>query len=295
MSGQETIYQSVTDRMVAALAEGTVPWRKPWNVASGLPASMSTGKPYRGVNVFLLGLVAQAEGYESPWWSTYRQISELGGQVRRGEKSTMVVFWKMLRVPDRESEGKTKVIPLLKHFNVFNAEQADGLPARYYPGPAARLPMAESAEVLIKSYLTQPGAPAMASDGGDRAYYVPATDMIHLPADESFDSAAERYSTTYHEMGHSTGHPSRLNRPQIDHFGGDRYSREELVAEMTSAMLCAISAVETDTSFANSAAYIGGWLRVLKADSKLAVVAAGQAQRACDWITGTSYADDQES
>jgi antirestriction protein ArdC len=259
---------------------------------------MSTGKPYRGVNVFLLGLTAQSEGYTSPWWGTYRQIAELGGQVRKGEKSTMVVFWKMLRVPDRESaEGKTKVIPLLKHFNVFNAEQADGLPARYYPGPAASLPVAESAEVLIKSYLTRPGSPALARDGGDRAYYVPATDMIHLPADGAFDSAAERYSTTFHEMGHSTGHKSRLNRPgiaQIDHFGSDQYSREELVAEMASAMLCAISAVETDGTFTNSAAYIASWLRVLKADSKLAVQAAGQAQRACDHITGTTY-DDTET
>jgi len=256
---------------------------------------MSTGRPYRGVNVFLLGLTAQSEGYTSPWWGTYRQLAELGGQVRKGQKSSMVVFWKMLHVPDRESaEGKTKVIPLLEYFNVFNAEQADGLPARYYPGPAASLPVAESAEVIIKSYLTRPGSPVLARDGGDRAYYVPATDMIHLPADGAFDSVAERYSTTFHEMGHSTGHPSRCNRPgiaAIDHFGSDRYSREELCAEMTSAMLCAVSAVETDGTFTNSAAYIASWLRVLKADAKLAVVAAGQAQRACDWITGTTYSD----
>src|SRR5260221_4324787 len=241
---------------------------------------MSTGKPYRGVNVFLLGLTAQAEGYTSAWWGTYRQLSELGGQVRRGEKSTLVVFWKMLHVPDRESaEGKPKIVPLLRYFRVFNAEQAAGLPARYYPGPAASLPVGESAEVIIKSYLTRRGSPVLARDGGDRAYYVPATDMIHLPADGAFDSVAERYSTTFHEMGHSTGHKSRLNRPgiaQIDHFGSDQYSREELVAEMTSAMLCALSAVETDGTFANSAAYIAGWLRVLKADSKLAVVAARQ-------------------
>src|SRR6516225_1202679 len=103
MSGQDSIYQSVTDRMVTALEAGTVPWRKPWNVAAGLPASMSTGKAYRGVNVFLLGLTAQAEAYTSPWWGTYRQIAELGGQVRRGERSTLVVFWKRLVVADRDA------------------------------------------------------------------------------------------------------------------------------------------------------------------------------------------------
>jgi antirestriction protein ArdC len=298
MSGAETIYQAVTDRMVSALEQGTVPWSKPWHVSAGLPASMSTGRPYRGINVFILGLAARAEEWSSPWFGTYKQISELGGQVRRGERSTLVVFWKLLRVPDRDSDqGKLKTIPLLKSFRVFNAEQADGLSARYYPGPAAVLPVADSAELIIKEYLSRPGAPSIASDGGDRAFYVPATDSIHLPADESFDSAAERYSTAFHEIGHSTGHESRLNRPGIagiDHFGSDQYSREELVAEMASAMLCALSAVETDASFANSAGYIAGWLRVLKADTKLAVVAAGQAQKACDWITGTTYSEDEQ-
>jgi antirestriction protein ArdC len=288
-----SIYQAVADRMIAALANGSVPWRKPWRASSGLPASMSTGRPYRGINVFILGLVAMDEGYSSPWWGTYKQISALGGQVRKGERSTLVIFWKRLVVKDEDSDGKSRVIPLLRNFRVFNACQADNLPARYYPA-ASTVQIAESAEVVIKTYLGRDGAPSMAHDGGDRAFYHPATDSIHLPAEDSFDSLAERYSTTFHEIGHSTGHESRCNRPGItghDHFGSDQYSREELVAEMTSAMLCALSAVETEQSFTNSAAYLAGWLRAIKADSKLAVVAAGQAQRACDYITGTTFED----
>jgi antirestriction protein ArdC len=289
----DTIYADVTARMVAALEADTVPWVKPWRTA-GLPLSMSTARPYRGVNVFLLGLTAQAAGYASPWWGTYRQISELGGQVRKGEKSTMIVFWKRLRVSDRNAsadESATKIIPMLKHFRVFNAAQADGLPARYFPAPGEAMP-AESAEVILKGYLSRDGAPQFTHQGRDGAWYFPGTDTIKIPPLADFRSADHYYATAFHECTHSTGHKTRCNRPGIetfDHFGTDQYSREELVAQMGASMLGALAGTETGETFANSAAYVASWLRTLKADSKIAVSAAAQAQRACDHITGTTF------
>lgn len=291
------IYQAVTDRMVSALASGTVPWVKPWRTGAGLPVSMSTGRPYRGVNPFLLGLTAQAGGYTSPSWGTYRQIAELGGQVRRGEKSTMIVFWKRLRVADRsapDGQPATKIIPMLRYFNVFCADQADDLPARYFPSPGEAVP-AESAEVILKGYLGRLGAPKFTHQGKAGAWYMPTTDTIKIPPMADYASEDHYYSVAFHEATHSTGHKSRCNRPgiaQIDHFGSDQYSREELVAQMGASMLSALAGTETDATFANSAAYVASWLAVLKADSKLAVQAAGLAQRACDHITGTTFSDD---
>lgn len=292
MSGQDTIYQMVTDRMVAALEAGTVPWQQGWADA-GLPRSMATRKPYRGINVFLLAL----QGYGSQWWGTYDQIKGLGGQVRKGERGTVVILWKRIRVPDQDSDDPqaTKIIPLLRYFKVFNACQADGLPERFYPAKGEAPAEVADAELIIKDYLARDGAPSLAYDKSS-AYYDMRADAIHLPAREAFRDAAHLYSTTFHEMTHSTGHESRLNRPgvvEFDHFGSSRYGKEELCAQMGASFLAAMTG--TDQHFDNSAAYVASWLKTIKGDPKLVVQAAAQAQKSTDYILGTEYENGDES
>ena len=284
----DTIHKIVTDRMIAALQRGTVPWRKPWQAATGQPRSMSTGQPYRGINPFLLGLTAAEEGYPSPYWGTYRQISELGGQVRRAERSTLVVFWKQARTEQRDpqtGELTVKQLPVLRYYRVFNAAQADRLPARFYPAPGEHSQMAEP-QAVLDGYLAR--GPRLVHVAGERADYHLATDTIRLPPRAQFRTPEGYYATAFHEAGHCTGHPARLNRPGIaafDHFGSGQYAREELIAQMTSSVLCAQTGIDDPATFANSASYIAGWLTALGNDHRLVITAAAHAQRASDLIT----------
>ena len=259
----DTVHRIVTERMIAALERGTVPWRKPWQAAAGQPRSMCTGQPYRGVNVFLLGLTAAEEGYSSPFWGTYRQISDLGGQVRKGEHSTLVVFWKQAQAEHRDpqtGELTVKQLPVLRYYRVFNATQADHLPERFHPAPGEHSEIS-GPQAVLDGYLAR--GPKLVHVAGDRADYHPATDTIRLPLRSQFRSAEGYYATAFHEAGHSTGHPTRLGRPGIaafDHFGSDKYAREELVAQMSSSLLCAQTGIEDPEIFENSASYIAGWL-----------------------------------
>lgn len=289
---KQDVYAMVTDQVVKALESGTVPWRQPWQ-ASGFPKSMSTGKNYRGANVFLLGLTATTEGYSSPWWGTYKQIEERGGQVRKGEKSTLVVFWKKgtYSKPDADGEASEKSYVMLRYFRVFNAEQADGLPAKFYTAPDAQ-PIApiDACDLIARGYIGRPPV----GHGGDRAFYSPSRDHIQMPARDAFKVSEEYYSTLFHEMTHSTGHASRLNREGIvegHSFGDELYSKEELIAEMGAAMLCGLAGIENVT-LGNSAAYLASWVRVLKGDAKLVVSAAAAAQKAADHITGATFDDE---
>lgn len=293
MSGTDTIYELVTERVIAKLEEGTAPWQKPWTAAAGgVPVSLSSKKPYRGINVFLLAIAAADGGYRSNWWGSYKQIEKLGGQVRKGEKSTVVVFWKRLPIEEVVDGKKVKkVIPLLRYFRVFNAEQCDGLPEKYQAPAEVEGTFAEhkDAERIIKEYLGREDAPELRY-GGDRAFYADALNLIQLPAREDFHSEEEFYSTAFHEVTHSTGSPRRLDRKGIaefDHFGSEKYAKEELVAEMGSAILQAVTGIEAP--FDNSAAYIANWLTKLRDDKKLVVQAAAQAQRAVDHILGVEY------
>jgi antirestriction protein ArdC len=255
---------------------------------------MSTGQPYRGINPFLLGLTAAEEGYPSPYWGTYRQISELGGQVRRGETSVHVVFWKQLQAdadpgdpaPDADS-GPIRTVPLLRAFRVFNADQADHLPDRYRAAQTAGPDLAGQPQDVLHGYLAA-GGPALVHAAGAGPSYHPARDQITLPAPGQFPGREAYFGTAFHEAAHSTGAPSRLNRPGVatfDHYGSGRYAREELVAEIGGAMLCAATGVATEASLRDdSAAYIAGWLTALGDDRKLVVVAASQAERAADRV-----------
>jgi antirestriction protein ArdC len=294
------LYERVTDQIITALEAGTVPWSKPWDPRIGLPVSISTSKLYRGINIFLLSLAQQAAGYDSPWWATYKKIAELGGQVRQGEKSTMVTFWKTGETPkENEVTGDTEMKrwAVLRSYLVFNACQADGLPEKYATAPdaTANTPLLACADVIADDF-AQDNAPAL-QHGGPSAFYSPGQDLVQLPVWESFAQAEGYYSTAFHEMGHSTGHSSRLNREgqtEGHSYGDELYSKEELVAEMTAAMLCGFSGIEQET-LPRSAAYIRSWIGALKGDTRLIVQAAGQAQRATDLILGTTFDNEQET
>jgi antirestriction protein ArdC len=281
------IYQTVTDQIVAMLETGVVPWRSPilGRSRAGHPKNLNTGKQYRGVNVFLLAFTAFSRGYGSSYWLTFNQAKERGGNVRKGEKSSMVVFWKQYETTDKQT-GEPVKLPLLRYYNVFNAEQMEGIdiPDAVKFEPLDFKPI-EEAEKIASGYLA---APAVTHDGGQQAFYRPLSDSVHMPDKTRFASVEEYYSTLFHELSHSTGHSSRLDR-KLDTdpkpFGSADYGKEELVAEMSAAFLCSYAKIQP-VVIDNQAAYLAGWLKQLKSDKKLVVAAAGQAQRAADWIRG---------
>lgn len=300
---RQDVYEIVTDQVLEALESGTVPWRMPWNTNGTMPLSLSTRKPYRGINPFLLGAASYKAGYMSPWWGTYNKIKELGGQVRKGESGTLVTFWKswIKKETDEATGEKTENrIFVLRYYRVFNAEQAD-----WEEGKAPKFAQVEKtdaekiadAEKIVDGYADGPSI----KFGSDAATYTPSTDTIRTPAVDQFADSAEYYSTLFHEMTHSTGHESRNNRTEINtfsHLGDHYYSKEELVAEMGAAFLMGVAGIGTDATTENSAAYLRSWINVLKGDKKLLVGAAAQAQRASDRILGVEYKsndEDQES
>jgi antirestriction protein ArdC len=279
------LYQAVTDRILEMLDKGTAPWRHPIRQSGGgLPKNIDTGKPYRGVNVFLLSITSWVKGYSSAYWLTFRQAQEKSAHVRKGEKSSMVVFWKQYDTTDRET-GEPKRVPVLRHFNVFNAEQVEGLKAPDAPQePTEPFDPIEEAQAIFEGYRARPEVEFK----GTRAVYIPSEDRVVLPKSEKFLSREFFYATMFHELAHSTGHRSRLDRglsEKMTPFGSPDYSREELVAEMGSAFLCAVAGISPPT-IEQSAAYIAGWRKKLSEDRKLIISAAGAGQRAADWILG---------
>jgi antirestriction protein ArdC len=275
------VYDIVTEKIVSMLEAGTIPWRRPWTVENRMPANLVSKKAYRGINTFLLGATAMARGYSSPWWVTFKQAADLGGHVRKGEKATIAVFWKMTEHQDSET-GETKEVPLLRYFNIFNLDQTEGIAAPAETETGSTFTPIETAERIVSD---MPNRPEI-RHGGDRAYYSPLLDYVQLPHPESFAQPENYYATAFHEITHSTGHKSRLDRglgERLAPFGSPDYSREELIAEMGAAFLCACAGIEPAT-LDNSAAYLASWVEVLKGDSGIAVHAAAQAQRAADYI-----------
>ncbi len=271
------VYEIVTDKILEALDRGTVPWRKPWT--AGIPRNATTSRPYHGINTVLLGMAP----YADQRWLTFRQAAQLGGNVCKGARSSLVVFWKQHLVTDeRDGEELTRTIPLLRYFNLFNVAQCEGLnlPAV----PASYIEPIEAATAIVDG---MPNRPSITDDGGDRAFYVPSTDAVHMPEIASFIGAGEYHTTLFHELTHSTGHKSRLNRESLDTpapFGSPIYSKEELVAEFGAAFLSAQAGI--DNTMENSAAYIAGWSRALRADKRLVIAAASQGQKAADYVLG---------
>ena len=277
------IYAAVTDRIVQQLEKGVVPWRKPWTGVRSGAISGATGKPYSLLNQMLLAKDGE--------WYTWNQIQALGGKVRKGEKSSMVVFWKQTPVKDEDpatGEQIERMIPVLKYFNVFHIDQLDGIEAKTIDPEAIDPATDTAADALIAGYIQRSGV-ELEHRKGDEAFYSPSVDRVVLPLREQFPSMAEYYSTAFHELTHSTGHSSRLDRiSRRAFFGNEDYSREELVAEIGAAALLNHCGIETADSFKNSAAYIQSWLRALRNDKKLIISAAGAAAKAFELITGTT-------
>lgn len=277
----------LTERILADLEAGNVPpWHKPWRADVSMPRNASSGKAYRGANVWLLLLTAQANGYSDPRWMTFNQCKELGGSVLPGSKSTPVVFWKSM--PGKEAEDGTteRGGMMLRFYSVFNVAQTEGCKLADLPTVENIIDPIEAAEAIVAG---MPNPPRIVHDGS-RACYSPMLDLIQLPKREAFDNAEAVYGTLFHELGHSTGHPTRLARTGVtegQHFGSDNYGREELVAEMTAAFLAAEAGI-APAIMPNTTAYLASWIRTIKEDPRIILTAAAQAQKAADHILGRS-------
>lgn len=275
------IFATITSRIIDTLEQGTIPWHKPWTGGNSGCISYSTGKPYSLLNHILLG-------GQSGEYITFHQAVQAGGHIRKGEKSKMVVFWKPFETVDDET-GEVEQHFYLRYYNVFLLSQCENISPRWAVSvtqPVSDLQPDTAADAIIKEYTARSGV-RFTSTLSDRAFYRPSTDEIVIPQLSQYKQLAEYYSTAFHEMVHSTGHVSRLNRiSNVAAFGSHEYSREELCAELGAAFLVNSVGLETEASFNNSAAYIHGWLNALKNDKRLIVSAAGAAEKAVALILG---------
>lgn len=269
------VYEIVTDRIIKELEAGTLPWKKTWS--SGFwPRNWASGKQYRGINLFLL---------PPGEYASFKQITEAKGKVPAGTKGHMVVFFKPVEV-DKNDPTKTRGL-ILRYYTVFEVTQC-GLPSKVVKD-TDNSPL-DAMDDLLGKYLSEGSGPSFCHVDAGRAFYAPSLDVINMPPLASFDSSEDYYSTKAHECIHSTGAKQRLDRFKPDagqfQFGSESYSKEELVAELGAAMMCAIAGIDTAATVANSAAYIQGWMKEIKEDSRLIVSAASAAQKACDLILG---------
>ncbi|MDO4484577.1 MAG: zincin-like metallopeptidase domain-containing protein [Clostridia bacterium] len=278
------IYAAITDRIIEQMEQGIIPWHKGWTGRSSGAISHTTGKPYSFLNQMLLG--GKAGEY-----LTFKECEKEGGKVRKGEKASMVVFWKWVEKKDESGapvigdNGKPEQIPFLRYFNVFHIDQCEGIKPRFAAEQTAQtFTPDETAERIIVDYVSAQGI-TLSHQAGDRAFYQPSTDSVVLPLKEQFTEMAEYYSTAFHELTHSTGHASRLNRLSAPAFyGSENYSKEELVAEIGASALVHHTGLETPASFKNNVAYIQNWLSALRDDKKFIVSAAGKAEKAVAFI-----------
>ncbi|WP_127904096.1 ArdC family protein [Solirhodobacter olei] len=292
MADKFDVYSHVTSEIVAAMEAGTPPWRQPWTGTTGGAAFplRSNGEAYRGINVVLLWLTAASRGYSSAHWFTFKQALDMGAHVRKGEKSATVVKYGTFEKEDEA--GETRAVPYAKAYRVFNADQIDGLHEEYHgvkgvaPQDFGTEPNAE-----LDAFFAATGATIETTEEPS-AYYHPVRDIIHMPPIVTFADAGRYYATLAHEGCHWTGHKSRLDRLELNR---DRqtYAFEELVAEIGACMVCATLGLVPD--FAQSAAYVEGWLNALKADARLIFKAASEAQKALDYLTGKARPEEQRA
>lgn len=265
--------QITTDAILAKMAEGIIPWHCPWTTVA--PRNFVSKKAYRGINILLLGLAGQA----SPWWLTYNQAAERGGQVRKGEKGTMIVFWKRLDVDDKDKAGEKKTISYMRYSKVFNASQIDGIE---FPEIGTEFVGQDDADAVLDHF----GEDCPIFNDSNAAYYIPEPDEIHLPAREMFESTGAYYATAFHEAGHATGHKDRLGREGVTgpiYKGSENYGKEELIAEMTSAFVCTTLGIDR---IQPNAAYLQHWMNAINGDKNLVIAAASKATDAANYIMG---------
>jgi antirestriction protein ArdC len=295
-SDRASLYDEVTGKIIAELEAGRVPWVQPWGTAAAkaslaMPKNAVSGRQYSGINVLILWGAVIEHGFPDQSWLTFRQALSVGGNVRKGERGTTVVYADRF-VPDdekkraRETGENAQAIPFLKRFTVFNAAQCENLPedvATVTPPPPPGL-IEPRVEALIR---------ATSIDfriGGNRAFYVPAHDYVQVPPPQAYFEAINWHRTALHELGHATGHASRLGRDLTGGFGTKKYAFEELVAEMNAAFCCASLGIVPTVRHAD---YIGSWLEVLREDNRAVVRAASQASKAAEWLLGFLPTDEQ--
>lgn len=277
------VYELVTNRIIEQLENNIIPWEKPWSGTIDGAFNRVSKKPYSILNQMLLKYGGE--------YASFKQWKDLGGHIRKGEKSEIVVFWKMYPIKEKQDDGTEiiKTIPLLKYINVFHISQVDGVEPLKQKVTHDIEPI-DKAEKILNDYWNRENI-TIEHVKGDKAFYSPMFDKIQLPLFEQFKQSEEYYSTAFHESVHSTMKTSRCNRQEdrkgkVVSFGSEEYSKEELVAEVGSAQLMNIVGIETKKSFRNSTAYIQSWLKVLRNDNKFIVSASSKAEKAVNYILG---------
>ena len=281
---KKSVYEIVTNRIIQLLEKGTPPWRKSWTASTAeRPMNYRSKSPYKGINFFLLSAC-----FDDPYFLTFKQAKEMGGNVKKGEKAIPVIFWNWLffdkdgkRIKDEKQAAKK--LPLLRYYNVFNASQIEGIEFEYPEHePLKANQKIQRCEAVVKSCKN------LNLKFKNRASYHPIYDVVNMPEIGCFENSFEYYGTLFHELGHWTGHASRLDRFKKENylpkFGNEDYSKEELIAEMTAAFLCHHCQIDTPEIQTNQAAYLQSWIKVLKGDSKLIINAAAQAEKAQNYI-----------
>lgn len=273
------VYHMVTDRILKQLEEGVIPWKKPWADCLEGTFNRVSRKSYSLLNQMLLS--------KSGEYATYKQWQQVGGRVKKGEKSEIVVFWKLNEIQEKTETGElvNKTIPILKYYNVFHITQVENVM------PLIRTEQYETnsivkAEEILNNYIQREKI-TLSIQESDRAFYLPSKDSITLPLISQFQKAEEFYSTAFHECGHSTMKKNRCDREdenRSSYFGNESYSKEELVAEITSATILNSIGIETEQSFQNSASYIQSWIKVLKENTRFIVSVSGKAEKAVKYI-----------
>lgn len=272
------VYEIITQRIIDKLEQGVVPWRKPWT-SSGIPKNLISKKPYTGINLLLLGSM----GFSRNYFLTRNQIEQIGAQISEGAQATPIVFWKWTETEDEET-GEVKKTSMIRYYLVYNIDECENLPTDYENLEVLMPEFEESkeAEKIIKEMENKPKIVHKES----RAYYSPKLDLINMPQKRKFSSVEGYYATLFHELVHSTGHESRLNRKEvmdIPKYGAELYSKEELVAEIGACFLKSVAGIEQE-HFDNNVAYIESWLSVLKDDKRMVIFASAQAQKAVNYI-----------
>lgn len=295
-TGQDraSLYDEITDKIIAELEAGRVPWVQPWGTDAAkaplsMPRNAASARPYSGINVLILWGAVIERGFSGQSWLTFRQAVALGGHVRKGERGTTVVYADRFVPADerrraREMGEEAQAVPFLKRFTVFNTDQCDGLPADV--ATSAPMPLPGMIEPQVEALIKATGIDFRI--GGHRAFYMPAEDYVQVPPPAAYFEPINWHRTALHELGHASGHPSRLNRDLGGSYGTKKYAFEELIAELCAAFSCASLGIVPTVRHAD---YIGSWLEVLREDNRAIVRAASQASKAADYLLGFLPAD----
>lgn len=276
------VYQMVTDRIIEEMQKGIIPWEKPWTGVRAGAFNRVSKRPYSLLNQMLLKHTGE--------YATFKQWSELGGKIKKGAKSEIIVFWKITEIEEEneDNEKLKKNIAILRYYNVFHISQVEGV--KPLESPFLEVEPIEEADRIINDYVAREHI-NFTECASNKAYYSPSMDCVVVPMKEQYKLINEYYSTTFHELTHSTGHKTRLDRLEsgaVAAFGSETYSKEELVAEIGSASIMNLLGIETTKTFRNSAAYIQSWIKVLKNDNKFIVSAASKAEKAVNFILGNT-------